>query len=84
MQKRGDHTEMHFIRLTPCQQNHGVPAVMLPHVVASTSMWPHRCAVAPPPANMFPFGINLGVLDLFAQFNLFNILETNLAEYHLS
>lgn len=48
MQKRGDHTEMHFIRLTPCQQNHGVPAVMLPHVVASTSMWPHCCAVAPP------------------------------------
>lgn len=48
MQKRGDHTEMHFIRPTPCQQNHGVPAVMLPYVVASTSVCPHRSAVAPP------------------------------------
>lgn len=48
MQKRGDHTEMHFIRLAPCQQNHGVPAVMLPYVVAPTSMCPHCCAVALP------------------------------------
>lgn len=71
MQKRGYHAEMPFIRLMPCQQkpwcacsNASLCGRLYRHV--PTSLF--NCSPPSPPRKMFPFGIDLAVVDLFAMF----------------